>query len=62
MPQWDKIKHITNAEELTLAYETAEESMATLNKDAASLFKKYKVAACTDVTGFGIIGHASYLA
>lgn len=36
--------------------------MATLNKDAASLFKKYKVSACTDVTGFGIVGHATYLA
>ena len=36
--------------------------MATLNRDAASLFKKYQVSACTDITGFGIIGHATYLA
>ena len=40
----------------------AEESMATLNKGPATLFKKYNVSACTDVTGFGIIGHAKYLA
>ena len=36
--------------------------MATLNRLPASLFKKYNVAACTDVTGFGILGHATYLA
>ena len=62
MPQWEKIKDLTNAEEIERAFSLAEESMATLNKWPASLFKKYKVAACTDVTGFGILGHADYLA
>lgn len=33
------------------------ESMTTLNKDAANVIKKYKVHACTDVTGFGLLGH-----
>ncbi len=31
--------------------------MAQLNKTAAEIMRKYKVNACTDVTGFGLIGH-----
>jgi len=33
------------------------QSMATLNKDAGELMIKYNANACTDVTGFGLIGH-----
>lgn len=36
--------------------------MATLSIVGANLIRKYKVNACTDVTGFGILGHANYLA
>jgi selenide,water dikinase len=36
--------------------------MATLSYVAARLVTKYKAHACTDVTGFGILGHANYLA
>lgn len=36
-------------------------SMSTLNKYAASIISKYDVHACTDVTGFGLIGHLSEL-
>ena len=32
-------------------------SMTTLNKYAAQCSKKYTVHACTDVTGFGLLGH-----
>lgn len=32
-------------------------SMTTLNKYAAEIMKQYEVHACTDVTGFGLIGH-----
>lgn len=35
----------------------AVESMTTLNKYAAEILKKYAVHACTDVTGFGFLGH-----
>jgi len=38
------------------------ESMATLNKTAADVMKKYKVSTCTDLTGFGVIGHLSEVA
>jgi selenide,water dikinase len=36
--------------------------MTTLNKDAASLMLKFEPAACTDVTGFSLIGHAVEMA
>jgi selenide, water dikinase len=31
--------------------------MATLNKDAAEVMNDYPVHACTDITGFGLLGH-----
>ena len=31
--------------------------MATLNKDAAEIMNDYPVHACTDITGFGLLGH-----
>ena len=31
--------------------------MSALNKTAAEIMMKYKVHACTDVTGFGLLGH-----
>lgn len=36
-------------------------SMARLNKNAGRLMLKYGATACTDVTGFGILGHAQNL-
>jgi selenide, water dikinase len=35
------------------------ESMATLNKNAAEVMEGYPVHACTDITGFGFLGHLS---
>jgi selenide,water dikinase len=32
-------------------------TMAMLNKYSAEIISKYQVSACTDVTGFGLIGH-----
>lgn len=31
--------------------------MARLNRDAAEVMERYPVRACTDVTGFGLLGH-----
>ena len=31
--------------------------MAALNRDAAEVMNKYRVHACTDITGFGLLGH-----
>lgn len=36
--------------------------MTTLNKTAAETMTAYDVHACTDVTGFGLLGHASEMA
>jgi selenide,water dikinase len=38
------------------------ESMVTLNRTASELMKKYGAHACTDITGFGFIGHALEMA
>ncbi len=31
--------------------------MAALNRDAAGIMSKFSISACTDVTGFGLLGH-----
>jgi len=36
--------------------------MAELNKTAAEVFSRYTVHACTDITGFGLLGHAKEMA
>jgi selenide,water dikinase len=36
--------------------------MSTLNKTAAEIMELYEVHACTDITGFGLMGHASEMA
>lgn len=36
--------------------------MAVLNKNAATLLHKHKAHGATDVTGFGLLGHAKNLA
>lgn len=41
------------------AMEDAIDSMTRLNKDASGISRKYEIHACTDVTGFGFLGHLS---
>lgn len=36
---------------------TVTDLMATLNRQAATTMNKFKISACTDVTGFGLLGH-----
>ena len=43
------------AEEETIRRVTSQ--MATLNRDAARVMADFAVSACTDVTGFGLLGH-----
>lgn len=40
----------------------AAESMAKLNRNAAEIGERYLVHACTDITGFGLLGHAFEMA
>lgn len=43
-------------------FKKAEYLMGTLNLLGAKLLKKYKSTACTDITGFGVLGHSKFLA
>ena len=52
-----KKDHISQAE-----FEQAIQHMAMLNKYARDAAVKSRVNACTDITGFGLIGHASEMA
>ena len=44
------------------SYDYAIHSMARLNRTAARLMHKYNAHGATDVTGFGLLGHAQNLA
>ncbi len=37
-------------------------SMTTLNKNASTVIRKHRVHACSDVTGYGLLGHALEMA
>ncbi|CAI4232910.1 unnamed protein product [Auanema sp. JU1783] len=51
-----------NEEKIVRAFQQAVEQMSRLNRNACKLLHKYKAHASTDVTGFGILGHADNLA
>lgn len=44
------------------AYEIAVKVMCTLNKYAGEIIVEHEVSACTDITGFGIMGHCYEMA
>lgn len=44
------------------ALDEATEQMVTLNKYAGEIITKYPITACTDITGFGFLGHAFEMA
>ncbi len=44
------------------AYDKAVETMITLNKYAAEIIIDHEVNACTDITGFGLMGHGCEMA
>lgn len=43
-------------------YKILVDSMATLNKTAGQMMRRYPVNSCTDITGFGMLGHAFEMA
>lgn len=49
-------------EDVELGYQEAMFNMATLNRTAAALMHTFNAHAATDITGFGILGHAQNLA
>ena len=45
-----------------IAVKEAQTVMASLNKKAKAVAEKYRVSACTDITGFGLLGHCVEMA
>lgn len=60
--KWNRIKLVVTDEDVRRAYLRAMDSMSRLNKTAARLMHKYGAHGATDVTGFGLLGHAQSLA
>ncbi|KAK3861333.1 hypothetical protein Pcinc_044498 [Petrolisthes cinctipes] len=60
--RWNRIKLVVSEDDVRKAYQRAMDSMARLNKTAARLMHKYNAHGATDVTGFGLLGHAQNLA
>ncbi|PVV01946.1 hypothetical protein BB560_003617 [Smittium megazygosporum] len=58
----DQLSNILSESQILDCYNAAIRSMCRLNKQAATLMKKHDAHAATDVTGFGILGHANQLA
>jgi len=61
MPRYEKIKSLVTNEQIDELFEKATVQMATLNKTGATLLHKHDAHACTDITGFGLLGHATNL-
>ncbi|XP_051785243.1 selenide, water dikinase 1-like [Erpetoichthys calabaricus] len=59
--KWNKIKLVVTEEEVELAYQEAITNMDRLNRTAANLMHIFNAHAATDITGFGILGHAQNL-
>lgn len=60
--RWNRIKLVVSEDDVRKAYLRAIDSMARLNRTAARMMHKYNAHAATDVTGFGLLGHAQNLA
>ena len=60
--RWNRIKLVVSEEDVRKAYQRGMDSMARLNRIGARLMHKYNAHGATDVTGFGLLGHAQALA
>jgi len=60
--RWNRIKLVVTEDDVRKAYQRAMFSMARLNRTAARLMHKYNAHGATDITGFGLLGHANNLA
>lgn len=60
--RWNRIKLVVSEEDVRKAYQRSMDSMARLNRTGARLMHKYNAHGATDVTGFGLLGHAQNLA
>lgn len=60
--RWNRIKLVVSEDDVRKAYHRAMNSMARLNRTAARLMSKYNGHGSTDITGYGLLGHANNLA
>lgn len=60
--KWAKIAHIMDVDRAARAYDKACVSMCTLNRVGAQLMHTFGASGATDITGFGLLGHAQNLA
>ncbi|XP_034879361.1 selenide, water dikinase 1-like [Mirounga leonina] len=60
--KWNKIKLVVTQEDVKLAYQEAMMNMAKLNRTASGLMHMFSAHTATDITSFGILGHAQNLA
>jgi selenide, water dikinase len=58
---WREAQKHTNAEELNHSYNIASTIMSTPNLFPSQLLSQHKSKGCTDITGFGLLGHAKNL-
>lgn len=58
---WKKLSERFSASDIEKTYGIAVESMSRLNRSGAELMHKFEAHAATDVTGFGLYGHADNL-
>jgi selenide,water dikinase len=59
---WTQVKDLLTVNDVSNAYQCSMKSMCRLNRNGAKLMQKYKAHGATDITGFGIVGHATNLA
>ncbi|KAL1110405.1 hypothetical protein AAG570_007936 [Ranatra chinensis] len=60
--RWSRINSLVSDDDIHKAYLCAMSNMVRLNRNGARLMHKYNAHAATDVTGFGLLGHATNLA
>lgn len=58
---WKKLSEKFSQADIETTYRVALESMSRLNRSGAELMHKFGAHAATDVTGFGLLGHADNL-
>lgn len=58
---WKKLSEKFSKADIETTYRVALESMSRLNRSGAELMHKFGAHAATDVTGFGLLGHADNL-
>jgi selenide,water dikinase len=59
---WPKVASFVTEEAAARVFDIAVDSMARLNRNAAAAMHRHGARAATDVTGFGLLGHAQNLA